>query len=67
VKGGWAALDTRINDSRLAMSQKHSNQLALGLAARMGIKDSPWQLRMDIDSYDRDARVFTLGVNYRFH
>ncbi|MGD8176160.1 putative Ig domain-containing protein [Marinimicrobium sp. ARAG 43.8] len=66
AKAGFSGIRTSANDARIGQRAKTSTQLALGAGVNYRLPQLPWQLTLSLDSYDRDARMITLGVSRRF-
>lgn len=66
VKAGVSAIETKASDRRIGQRPQTSTQLALGAGAHYQFGESPWQLNLALDSYDRDARVVSFGISRHF-
>lgn len=65
-KAGAANIATRANDRRIGEDKKSSIQFALGVGAQYRFKQSPWILRAEFDSYDRDVNWWSISVSRYF-
>ncbi len=67
VKAGVSAIATKASDRRIGQRAQTSTQMALGAGMNYTFADSPWQLNLVLDSYDRDARVVSFGISRHFN
>jgi len=68
AKAGVAAITTAAekDEGSVFFEEQTSAQLALGLGAQYDFSNSPWHLRLDLDSYDRDAKYAGLSLGRYF-
>ena len=62
IKGGLATLN---NSATVPYVQNHGAQVSLGLGAEYGWENGI-AARIDVESYDKDAALITVGLLYRF-
>ncbi|WP_039916943.1 putative Ig domain-containing protein [Cellvibrio mixtus] len=67
IKAGVSAIATKASDRRIGQRAQTSTQLAVGAGMNYTFADSPWQLNLVLDSYDRDARVVSFGISRHFN
>lgn len=66
MKAGMSFIETQSTDSRIGQDEQSSTQLAMGAGVQYRLPELPWQVHLSLESYDRDARMFTLGVSRHF-
>jgi len=54
------------NETDLPYERKNDMHVMFGLGGEYGIGDDGWALRLNLDLYDEDARLFTFGLLKRF-
>lgn len=65
-KAGVSRISTSANDHRIGQDQQTSVQLALGVGVKYGFHTTPWDISLELDSYDRDANFLSLRLTRRF-
>ena len=66
LKAGLSLIRNQANDSRIGFEEQTSVQLALGAGVQYRFDDSAWFTRLELDSYDKDARILTLQIGRYF-
>jgi OOP family OmpA-OmpF porin len=62
VRGGVGSM---MNDAGVPYNRLNDTHVMVGAGAEYGL-GSGWAVRADLDLYDRDAQLFTLGIMKRF-
>lgn len=62
IRGGVGSM---LNDTTVPYKRNNDTHIMLGAGAEYGL-GSGWAVRADLDLYDRDAQLFSLGLMKRF-